>query len=74
MAHPGDICESCGSCIQVVNTFRTGSGNRVRYLGCRSCGHRPNQNKLVCRDEKSVAMTSFPKNNSFPKIEPKVQT
>lgn len=32
--------------IQVLNT-EAGSGVRIRYLGCRSCGYRPKANKRI---------------------------
>ena len=42
----GDLCPSCGAQIQVVNTRIIGT-QRVRYLGCRSCGYRPVKNKII---------------------------
>lgn len=39
-------CPRCGGHIQVVNTKIVGE-NRLRYLGCRKCGYRPPQNKLI---------------------------
>jgi hypothetical protein len=42
----GDPCPKCESHIQVVNTFVEGE-SRVRYLGCRGCGFRPEGNKVV---------------------------
>jgi len=47
MMKSGDPCPACDAgSIQVVNTFVTGR-NRVRYLGCRTCGFRPTGNKVV---------------------------
>lgn len=45
MAEIGERCR-CGGRVGVVNTFVTGEV-RVRYLGCRECGWRPEQNKQV---------------------------
>jgi len=43
---PGDRCSSCGGKYVVTNT-RVAAGRRIRYLGCRSCGHRPARNKTT---------------------------
>lgn len=42
----GSECPECGGLVQVVNTVVEGS-NRIRYLGCRECGWRPDDNKRV---------------------------
>lgn len=42
----GSHCPICPGKLQVVNT-KVIARTRVRYLGCRSCGHRPEQN-IVC--------------------------
>lgn len=36
----GDPCPECGNRLSVLNT-KTAGASRVRYLGCRACGHRP---------------------------------
>ncbi len=41
----GDPCP-CGHYLIVVNTKPVGA-NRVRYLGCRACGFRPADNKVI---------------------------
>lgn len=42
----GDPCPNCGGRLVVVNSFASGD-YRVRYLGCRACGYRPPNNRLV---------------------------
>lgn len=44
-ASPGDPCP-CGHYLVVVKSEPKAS-SRVRYLGCRNCGYRPPNNKLV---------------------------
>lgn len=41
-----DTCPECGSRVIVVNS-RLLAGFRVRYYGCRQCGYRPDNNKVV---------------------------
>jgi transcription elongation factor Elf1 len=36
-------CPKCGRPLQVVNTV-VRTEFRIRYVGCRGCGHRPEQN------------------------------
>ena len=43
MAQSGDPCPRCEGKIQVVKTFVVGT-DRIRYLGCRGCGYRPEDN------------------------------
>jgi hypothetical protein len=44
---PGDDCPTgCGGRIQVTST-RIVFDTRVRYLGCRTCGYRPDDNVLT---------------------------
>ncbi len=50
MASAGDTCPHCGHCIIVVNTIQ-GREYVIRYLGCRECGYRPSDNKLVERKD-----------------------
>ena len=42
---PADKCP-CGHHLIVVNSRREGL-KRVRYIGCRKCGHRPDNNASV---------------------------
>lgn len=46
--HPvsGDDCPQCNGRLSIVDS-RVRDGHRIRFLGCRSCGHRPEANKLV---------------------------
>jgi hypothetical protein len=44
--HLGSTCPHCGQTIGIYCTRRTADGT-IRYLGCRTCGHRPVDNKLV---------------------------
>jgi ribosomal protein L37E len=46
MAQPGDACPNCGGFLIVVNTIQSSLAT-IRYIGCRGCGHRPFNNKLV---------------------------
>lgn len=39
----GCACPHCGGNIQVVNTI-PGHEYRIRYVGCRECGYRPEEN------------------------------
>jgi hypothetical protein len=41
-----DACPRCGSILQVVNSKVVGD-TRVRYIGCRRCGFRPENNKTL---------------------------
>ena len=43
---PGDPCPQCGERFGVLNS--TGRGDKqIRYIGCRSCGHRPAKSKQI---------------------------
>jgi len=42
----GDPCEMCGGKVTVIDS-REVAGSRVRRLGCRSCGWRPEGGKVV---------------------------
>lgn len=44
----GDSCDKCGGYYVVTNS-RVSSGSRVQYLACRSCGHRPDDNKRILK-------------------------
>lgn len=46
MSQSGDPCLKCSGRLQVVNTKVAGD-SRIRYLGCRACGHRPADNIIV---------------------------
>lgn len=46
MAASGDKCQRCGHYYVVVDTDVRGD-NRIRYLGCRKCGHKPEHNKVI---------------------------
>ena len=49
MARLGETCPKCGNGVyQVVNTRVSDERDvRIRWLGCRSCGYRPPDNKQV---------------------------
>ena len=40
----GDSCPACNHPVQVVNT-KIAENNRIRYIGCRNCGFRPENNR-----------------------------
>lgn len=42
----GELCPRCGDTIGVVNSYVEGA-NRVRLMGCRGCGYRPDENKQL---------------------------
>ena len=39
----GTTCPQCNGTIQVLNTI-AGDEYRIRYIGCRDCGYRPESN------------------------------
>jgi len=44
---PGDRCPECGHYYVTVNTrIIPDAMLRVRYIGCRRCGHRPPDNRI----------------------------
>lgn len=40
------LCAHCGDVLVVVNSKIQGEF-RIRFYGCRRCGHRPDENKQV---------------------------
>ena len=45
MIHSGQSCEACkGGYYVVLDTLVKGT-KRVQYLGCKRCGHRPEDNR-----------------------------
>lgn len=43
----GDPCPKCESGKLIVVDTKVDGNYRLRYLGCRTCGHRPEDNKMV---------------------------
>ena len=43
----GDPCPNCPTGILVVVQTNAAGNYRIRYLGCRTCNTRPDNNKLV---------------------------
>ncbi len=42
----GDPCGNCGGHLTIVDS-RVKAGRRIQFLGCRSCGFRPDDNKRI---------------------------
>jgi hypothetical protein len=47
MARSGEVCESCRAARYVVSGRYAQGSHYVQYLACKSCGHRPADNKII---------------------------